>query len=113
MSFGLEQHKRIDIRHEIVQPSLQVFENNGTYTKQIRSTKDTLDLMFPEQLREEKDLLKVKAILGNLTASFTTQELKDIVTEVQYLADSWLDDFERSIFKGVTLQELLHEIGGR
>ncbi len=113
MSLGLDQYQRVPSKQDIVQPALQVIDRYDPNFGQARSTKDTLDLMFPEQIREEKDLLKVKTILGDLSTSISNQELKDVITEVQFLADSWLDDFERSIFKGVTLQELLHEKGGR
>ena len=95
-----------------------VFQNSGKNYFQIPdshkfSTKETLDLMFPEQLREEKELIKVKLILGDLASGYSTQEFKEIVTEIQYLADSWLDDFEKSIFKGETLLELLHDKNNR
>ena len=40
---------------------------------------------------------------------FTTEEIRDIVTEMQYLIAISLDNFERGIFEGVTLKELLHE----
>ncbi|KKP87931.1 MAG: hypothetical protein UR93_C0027G0008, partial [Berkelbacteria bacterium GW2011_GWA2_35_9] len=40
-------------------------------------------------------------------------ELNDVITEVEYLTESWLDEYERNIFDGLTLQELLHEKGAR
>ena len=78
-----------------------------------RATKQTLDELFPEQEREEKEIQKAKSALGELASSFSHQELKEVIAEFQYLAESWLDDFEREIFEGATLQELLHEKGAR
>ena len=80
--------------------------------KQSQSTIQTLDKLFPEQEREEKNIKKAKQILGQLSEQFDDQQLKDLIVEIQFLTDSWLDDFERSIFKGLTLQELFHEKGG-
>jgi len=74
-----------------------------------KTSKELLDNMFPEQKREEKDIRTTKEILDNLTDSLEIDQLKDITTEIQYLATTWLDGFEREIFKGLTLQEFLHE----
>lgn len=77
-----------------------------------QSTIQTLDKLFPEQEREEKNIKKTKQILGQLSEQFDDQQIKDLIVEIQFLTDSWLDDFERSIFNGLTLQELFHEKGG-
>lgn len=76
------------------------------------SIKESLDTLFPEQKYQEKRIQKAKELLGSLTNEFTEPRLSDAVIEIQCLAESWLDDFERQIFKGVTLHELLHEKGG-
>lgn len=81
-------------------------------TENNNSLKKSLDDLFPEQQYEEKNIQRAKDILGELADKFTPQEFKVAITEVQFLAESWLDDFEREIFGGLTLQELLHEKGG-
>lgn len=78
-----------------------------------QTTEQTLDRMFPEQEREEKDLKLAKNALGLLAFELTPEELKATILEVEFLTETWLDDFERSIFKGLTLRELLHEKGAR
>lgn len=60
---------------------------------------------------EEKNVQVGRKVLGDLAKNLSTEEVRDIMTEVQYLVDSWLDDFERTIFDGKTLRELLHERG--
>lgn len=77
------------------------------------SVKKSLDEMFPEQTYEEKEIKRAKAALGSLVDELTPEQLKGKVQELQYLANSWLDDFEREIFNGLTLQELLHEKGNK
>ena len=75
------------------------------------STKSIQDI-FPEQEYEEKNTQKAKEVLGELANNFSKEELRDLTAQVEYLAETWLDDFERDIFKGRTLNELLHERGG-
>lgn len=81
-------------------------------TKSTQTAKTTLDEMFPEQERLNKQVNQAKSILGDIAKEFSTSELQDIVSEIQFLADSWLDNYEREIFDGLTLNELLHEKGG-
>ena len=35
--------------------------------------------------------------------------LRDSVVEIKFLATSWLDDFEKEMFEGKTLDELLNQ----
>lgn len=76
------------------------------------SVMDTLNELFPEQEHYSKDLIMVKQALGTLAWELTFEQLQNLMPEVQYLCESWLDDFERTVFKGKTLKELLHEKGG-
>lgn len=69
--------------------------------------------MFPEQEREEKNIQLAKKSLGALATQFSPEKLKNVINEVEFLTETWLDEFERSIFKGLTLQELLHEKGAK
>lgn len=71
----------------------------------------SLDEMFPEQQVEEKTIQETKKILGATADKLTKEQLKDVITETRFLVETWLDDFERDIFGGVTLNELLHEKG--
>ena len=89
--------------------NLQLFTNEN-YTRP--TITQTLDVLFPEQERENKDIKEAREILGLLSKEFDDTQIKDLIAEVQFLTESWLDDFERSIFKGLTLQELFHEKGG-
>ncbi|MEK6846753.1 MAG: hypothetical protein AABY16_01150 [Nanoarchaeota archaeon] len=79
--------------------------------KQLISTEASLNKLFPEQKREDKQINRAKALLGELANEFTKEDIKDVIVQIQYLAESWLDDFERTIFEGKTLSELLHEKG--
>jgi len=101
---------------KIVEPLVEVL-SEVTLTpspepKEISQTlKKSLDDLFPEQRYDEKDVQKAKEILGPVALEFTSEELKDALAQVQYLAETWLDDLERKIFKGMTLREVLNEKG--
>lgn len=75
--------------------------------------KQSLDNLFPEQQYEDKAVQETKKALGQLAEGLSSDQLKDIASEVQYLMMSWLDDFEREVFGGLTLNELLHQKGGK
>lgn len=57
----------------------------------------------------DEEILKAKEVLGELASEIPEDDLKNTVTEIHFLAESWLDDFERQAFGGKTLQELLSE----
>jgi len=76
------------------------------------STAASIQELFPEQEYEEKNIQKTKQILGELANNFSKDDLRDVVAQVEYLAESWLDDFEREVFEGKTLNEVLHDKGG-
>jgi hypothetical protein len=112
MSLELIHIQQAFARQEIVAPFVQVFDQSALKFKQNLTITESLDVMFPEQKRQDKDLLKAKEALGELAKEFTEVELKEVITDVDFIVESWLDDFERELFKGKTMQELLHEKGG-
>ncbi len=115
----LPSEQQLITENQIITPLINVLDeitpkpvNTKIDSKQNISFKQSLDDLFPEQQYEERNIQRAKDILGDLSDKFTSEELKVAVTEIQFLAQSWLDDFEREIFGGLTLQELLHEKGG-
>jgi len=111
---ALEQHLYIS-ENKIITPLIEVIHDAlpSPETKAISPTlKQSLDDLFPEQLYDEKNIQEAIKILGDIANEFNHYQLKDELTKVQCLAEGWLDDFERGIFGGKTLNELLHEKGG-
>lgn len=97
---------------EVIKPFVQVFNQpTQNHNKEV-SISESLDVMFPEQKRQDREIAKTKEILGKLADLFTTSQLKEIVTDIDFLVESWLDEFERKKFGGKILKELLHEKGG-
>lgn len=104
---------------QIITPLVEVLDRISPHSPNINQSSEplsltvsqSLDTLFPEQKYEEKDIQKAKDLLGELADSFTPEQMKDVIAETKYLVETWLDDFEREIFSGKTLQELLHEKG--
>jgi len=46
-------------------------------------------------------------MLGNKAESLTDIEVKDIVCKLEYLAEGFLDNYEKQIFQGKTLKQVL------
>lgn len=42
---------------------------------------------------------EVRAILGQDAESLTDQELEDLMAKFEYLADCWLETYEKKVFK--------------
>ncbi len=75
------------------------------------NTEQSLNDLFPEQKYADKRIKQAKEALGLLAFEYSESELENLILEVESLTESWLDEFERQTFNGLTLQELLHEKG--
>jgi hypothetical protein len=113
------ERNQIVTEQEILLPVAQMIDGSSYKPTQTRvigtfpSSAQSIQDLFPEQEYEEKSIQLAKKALGALSAEFSSEQLKIVITEVEFLTESWLDEFERRIFKGLTLQELLHEKGGK
>lgn len=50
---------------------------------------------------------EIRSILNSEEVSIEDEELEETILEIRHLIELWLDSFEREIFEGKTLQELL------
>ncbi|MDD3002475.1 MAG: hypothetical protein PHS06_01235 [Candidatus Shapirobacteria bacterium] len=112
MSLELEQFQQEFTKEGFIKPFAQVFDKSAYNFKKNSSIIESLDVIFPEQKRQDKDLVNTKEVLGELSKSFTDLQLKELITDIDFLVENWLDQFEKGIFEGKTLKELLHEKGG-
>lgn len=69
---------------------------------------NTLKSIFPDR-KEENTLEHARRILGDSVLDLSSDDLKNRLTEFQYLLDCWLDNFEKGIFNNKTLEQLLRE----
>jgi hypothetical protein len=56
---------------------------------------------------EETHQVKARWIMGAALLDVADEELEVYLTELRHLINSWLDAFERQVFDGETLKELL------
>lgn len=56
---------------------------------------------------QKKTILDTRHILGDSANSLSDEQIIDLVNEIQFLVDSWLEEFERKSFDGKTLNELI------
>jgi hypothetical protein len=55
-----------------------------------------------------EELEKAREILGNTVKNLSDQELQKVITQFDHLLDMWMETYERSIFDGKTLDELVN-----
>lgn len=77
-------------------------------SSQCKSLESALKTIFPSQ-KDESRLIKARRILGEIALDIPDEELERNLTEFQFLLDSWLDSFEKQVFNGKTLDQLLKE----
>lgn len=76
------------------------FNPQGTY--------DQLNQLFNNQDKQQKDIQEARDILGESAKDLTDNQVYDLVNEIQFLVDSWLEEYERKVFDGKTMNELLN-----
>lgn len=74
-----------------------------------RSLQTALKEIFPEE-KEEALLRLVRKIMGESVVELSDRELEVYVTKFQYLIDCWMDEFEKEIFDGLTLKQVIMEV---
>ena len=82
----------------IEQPSPDLFDPLKKAFKEI----------FPQNM-EEATITRMRKILGEKAKEMSDDQVQCIATEFQFLIDNWLDEFEKNVFNGMTLKEVLNE----
>lgn len=73
-----------------------------------KSIDTALRTIFPGAAEETK-LQRARRILQEVAQDVSDEQLEVFVTSLQCLIDSWLDCYEKEVFDGLTLREVLHE----
>lgn len=66
-----------------------------------------MDLDFQSN---EITIEEARKILGKTAERMSDEQLQDQLVRMKFLIESWLDKYERSIFDGRTLNELVIQI---
>lgn len=68
---------------------------------------EKVNTIFEGQDQQEKTIQEAREILGETAINLNDEQVFDLVNEVKYLVDSWLEEYERKVFDGKSLDELL------
>ena len=82
-----------------------IFQENNSQSHQ--GVYDQLNQFFSEQDKQRKTIDEARQILGESAQSLSDEQVYDLVNEVQFLVDTWIEEYERKIFDGKTLDELI------
>ena len=73
-----------------------------------QSIETAINNIFP-LASEENKTSRMRKALGNAAQSLSNEQIETITTEFQFLIESWMDEFEKEVFSGLTLKEVLNE----
>lgn len=89
---------------------LRLFEGTRAPINSEKNTNDlfsqTLQTIFPTNAEEQK-LASARAKLELSSFEYSDEKVSILLADFEYLANTWLDDFERQQFNGKILAELL------
>lgn len=77
-------------------------------TNPLASLESALNAILPTS-EDETNIIRTRRILSKTAESLSDEQIECMVTEFQFLINSWLDEFERDTFSGKTLKEVLQE----
>lgn len=89
----------------------QTFETPRNFSESYnpqQSIETAINHIFPLQSEENKTLRMRKA-LGESAKSLSNERIETITTQFQFLIESWMDEFEKEVFSGLTLKEVLND----
>ena len=72
-----------------------------------QSIETAINNIFP-LASEENKTSRMRKALGNAAKSLSNEQIETITTEFQCLIESWMDEFEKNVFSGLTLKEVLN-----
>ena len=58
---------------------------------------------------EEAVVTRMRRILGEKAKTLSDEQIECVATEFNFLIDAWLDEYEKEVFEGMTLKEVLNE----
>jgi len=67
---------------------------------------DALAALFPTTEQDSR-LLKARRIMGDEVAGISDQDLENYLSQLEFLLNSWLDEYERQVFDGRTLGKVI------
>jgi len=82
-------------------------ENSSDVSKSTRATFEKAISEIFLSPSEENKLVRARQLLAKTAEKVSDQQLNVFLNEIQYLLDGWFDAFEKEVFRGSTLREVL------
>jgi hypothetical protein len=82
---------------------LQLFKTSGIQDERFNQA---LNAIFPSNAEGQK-LASARAILELSADAYSDEKLRTLLADFEFIANIWLDEFERKQFNGKSLSELL------
>lgn len=109
MELSLYSTQPHSINRDIFKPKEIQPEKQQTYTPNPHaSIEQALQSLFPEQAEENK-IARTRKNLGETAKTLSDEQIDCINAEFQFLIDTWLDEYEKDIFSGMTLKEVINK----
>lgn len=83
------------------------FKNVTNSLQASQGVYDQINQNFQGQNEKIKVTQEAREILGEASNNLSDQEVYELVTEMQFLVENWLEEYEKNVFDGKTLNELL------
>lgn len=71
------------------------------------SLEGAINSLFPTQAEEDK-VTRTRKHLGETAKTLSNAQVETIIAEFQFLIDTWMDEYEKEVFNGQTLKEILN-----
>ncbi len=68
---------------------------------------NAINSLFPTE-EEESKIARMRGHLGETAKDLSDTQVETIITEFQFLIDTWLDEYEKEVFSGLTLKDVLN-----
>jgi hypothetical protein len=77
------------------------------FNQEQHSNYEKINQIFTDQKEQKKTILEAREILGESAKDLSDDQIHELISEVQFLVDTWLEEYERKTFDGKTLEELI------
>lgn len=103
----MENREKQSLNNQTLYDQKSINASNDSQLTQ-QNTYEKLNEIFIEQDKQKRTTIEAREILGEAAESLTDSQVFDLVNEVQFLVDSWVEEYEQKVFSGKTLNELLN-----
>jgi len=99
---------QVPISHTPVKPKIETPQKSIHPLTPEATLDNLLQNIFPQN-RDENKIIQTRKLLGKTAEGLSDEQIHCIVSEFQFLINSWLDEYEREVFGSKTLKEVLNE----